>query len=345
MPEIRTLTFLWPAMLGLLALLPLLIVFYLRGGVRRANTGPRYAGLAIPASRHHAPAILLLAGLGAMIIAVARPQALVVLPARADAIILAMDASGSMRATDVKPSRLVAAQDAAKRFIAEQPSQVRIGVVSMAASAALVQSPTDKREDIIAAIERVQLQPGSALGSGLVIALVTLLPESGIDAQRIISGSNAPSYTRDWLRQAEVHNFEPVPPGSNGSAAIVLVSDGESNTGPDLLVAGKLAAERGVRVFTVGIGTTEGATLSMEGWSMRVRLDEEKLKNLASMTHGEYFRAGSAADLKDVYKALSGRLALGKGRETEITAVFVAIGAVLAALAALFSLLRSNRIL
>lgn len=345
MPEIRTLTFLWPAMLGLLAVLPLLIMFYLRGRARRTPMGLRYAGLAIPASRHHAPAILLLAGLAAMILAVARPQALVVLPARPDAIILAMDASGSMRATDVKPSRLAAAQDAAKRFIAEQPSQVRIGVVSMAASAALVQSPTDKREDIIAAIERVQLQPGSALGSGLVIALVTLLPESGIDAQRIISGSNAPSYTRDWLRQAEVHKFKPVPPGSNGSAAIVLVSDGESNTGPDLLEAGKLAAERGVRVFTVGVGTAEGATLSMEGWSMRVRMDEEKLKKLASMTHGEYFRAGSAADLKEVYRALGGRLALGKGRETEITAVFVAIGAALAALAALLSLLRSNRIL
>lgn len=365
MPEIRALTFVWPAMLGLLIVLPLLVVFYLRLNARRNHAGLRYAGLALTGGavdaqkataqpgrrrivatlRHHAPAILLLAGLAAMIVAVARPLAVVVLPSRVDAIILAMDTSGSMRATDIKPNRLAAAQAAAKQFIADQPSQVRIGVVSIAATAALVQSPTDNREDIIRAIERVQLQPGSALGSGLVIALSTLLPESGIDAQKIISGTSAPSWNRDWARQAEADNFKPVPPGSNGSAAIVLVSDGESNTGPELLEAGKLAAERGVRVFTVGIGTTEGATLSVDGWSMRVRLDEEALKKLANMTSGEYFRAGSASDLKDIYKHLKARLAPGKGRETEITAICAAIGAVLAVLAALISLLRSNRIL
>lgn len=376
MLEVRALTFLWPSMLGLLIAVPVLVVFYLRLIARRKRTGLRFAGLAIAGEgaddtagaqgstgatgtlrtrgrlggrfgtlRDHAPAILLLAGLTAMIVAVARPQAVIVLPSRADAIILAMDASGSMRATDVKPSRLAAAQAAAKAFIAEQPSQVRIGVVSIAATAALVQSPTDKREDIIRAIDRFQLQPGSALGSGLVIALATLLPEGGIDAEKIIAGKSASSWTRDWARQAEINNFKPVPPGSNGAAAIVLVSDGESNTGPDLLEAGKLAAERGVRVFTVGIGTTEGATLSVDGWSMRVRMDEDTLKKLANMTRGEYFRAGSAADLKDIYKHLSARLALGKGRETEITAAFVAIGAALAVIAALISMLRSNRIL
>ncbi len=358
-------------MLWLLIAVPLLIAYYLRLMARRKQTDLRYAGLVragdgasinATEARHtpgrlsrfgrwratlnqHAPAILLLMGLATLIVAVARPQAVIVLPSRVDAIILAMDASGSMRATDVKPNRLAAAQAAAKAFIAEQPSQVRIGVVSIAATASLVQSPTDKREDIIRAIERVQLQPGSALGSGLVIALTTLLPASGIDAQKIISGKDAASWTRDWARQAEAQNFKPVPPGSNSGAAIVLVSDGESNTGPDLLEAGKLAAERGVRVFTVGIGTTEGAVLSVEGWSMRVRMDEDTLKKLATMTRGEYFRAGSAADLKNIYKHLSSRLALGKGRETEITAVFVALGAALAAIAALISMLRSNRIL
>ena len=370
MPELRALTFVWPAMLGLLVFVPVLVVLYLRLSARRQLTGLRYAGLAFAAQggsaqgqaggadaaagswrgrleriARHAPAILLLAGLTAMIVAVARPQAVVVLPSRVDAIILAMDASGSMRATDVKPTRMAAAQAAAKAFVAEQPSQVRIGVVSIAATAALVQSPTDKREDIIRAIDRFQLQPGSALGSGLVIALSTLLPDGGIDVEKIISGKSAAYGTRDWARQAEIKNFKPVPPGSNGAAAVVLVSDGESNTGPELLEAGKLAAERGVRVFTVGIGTTEGTTLSVDGWSMRVRMDEDTLKKLANMTRGEYFRASSAADLKDIYKHLSARLALGKGRETEITAALVAIGAALALLAALLSLLRSNRIL
>ncbi len=374
MLQIHALIFLWPAMLGLLVVVPVLVVFYRRLTARRTQMGLRYAGLSIaragavaiatgqtgvsgaaenrgtPGGRlvtlwSHAPAILLLAGLTAMIVAMARPQAVIVLPTRVDSIILAMDASGSMRATDVKPNRMAAAQAAAKSFIAAQPSQVRIGVVSIAATAALVQSPTDKREDIIRAIDRFQIQPGSALGSGLVIALATLLPEGGIDAEKIISGKSAAYGTRDWARQTEINNFKPVPPGSNSGAAIVLVSDGESNTGPDLLEAAKLAAERGVRVFTVGIGTTEGTTLSVDGWSMRVRMDEETLKKVANLTRGEYFRASSAADLKDIYKHLAARLALGKGRETEITAAFVALGAVLAMIAALLSMLRTNRIL
>ena len=290
-------------------------------------------------------AILLLAGLSAMIFAVARPQAVITLPTRVDAIILAMDVSGSMRATDVAPNRITAAQNAAKAFVADQPGQVRVGVVAIAATAAVVQSPTDKREDINRAIDRFQLQRGTALGSGLVLSLATLLPNSGIDVERIITGQSSPSWTRDAARQAEIDSFKPVPPGSNGSVAIVLLSDGESNTGADLLEAGKMAAERGVRVYTVGIGTTEGTTLTADGWSMRVRLDEETLKKLATMTRGDYFRAGNATDLKKIYRNLSARLTLGKGRATEITAVFVAIGAALAMLAALLSMLRSNRIL
>lgn len=366
--ELRALTFLWPSLLGLLIAVPLLMGFYWRLSVRRTHTGVRYAGLMLASDAadtsgsnipmpvlaasnrwlavlgRHIPAVLLLLGIGALIAAIARPQAVIVLPSRVDAIILAMDASGSMRATDVKPTRLAAAQAAAKAFIAEQPSQVRIGVVSIAATASLTQSPTDKREDILRAIDRFQLQPGSALGSGLVIALATLLPTSGIDTDRIISGKSAAPGTRDWARQTEINNFKPVPPGSNDAAAIVLISDGESNIGPDLLEAGKLAAERGVRVFTVGIGTTDGAILSVDGWSMRVRMDEKALKELATMTRGEYFRAASAADLKGIYKHLGARIAMGKGRETEITALFVAIGATLAVIGVMIAMLRSNRI-
>ncbi len=370
--DVRALTFVWPYMLCLLITVPLLALYYLRLITQRKNAGQHYAGL-VPAAEGsgaaplisaahagrtpgritgwraacnvRAPAILLFVGLAMMLVATARPLAVIVLPARVDAIMLAMDASGSMRATDVKPTRLAAAQAAAKAFVSEQPSQVRIGVVSIAATASLVQSPTDKRDDILRAIDRFQLQPGSALGSGLVIALTTLLPTSGIDAQKIISGKDTPYGTRDWTRQTEALTFKPVPPGSNSTAAIVLVSDGESNTGPDLLEAGKLAAERGVRIFTVGIGSTEGAVLSVDGWSMRVRLDEDKLKKLADMTRGEYFRAGSADDLKGIYKHLSAKVALGKGRETEITALFVALGVILAICAAMLSMLRSNRIL
>jgi len=365
----RAFSFLWPMMLGLLVVVPVLVVFYLRLLALRKQALLRHASLAmtnetdqvvaavspgrldklrrhgaVVTLRRHLPAILLLLGISLLLVAVARPQAIIMLPSRLDAIMLTIDTSGSMRATDIKPNRLSAAQNAAKAFVASQPSQVRIGIVTVAASAAVVQSPTDNRDDINKAIDRVQLQPGTALGSGLIVSLITLLPQAGIDAGKIISGGGS-SWTRDWGRQAETGAFKPVPPGSDSSTAIVLLSDGQSNTGPELLEAAKIAAERGVRVYTVGIGTPDGATLSVDGWSMRVRLDEEALKQVATKTGGEYYRAGNAQDLKKIYQRLSGRLALGKGRSIEISAVFVAMGVLLAMLSALLSMLRANRIL
>jgi Ca-activated chloride channel family protein len=268
---------------------------------------------------------------------------MVVLPTRIDAVILAIDISGSMRATDVKPTRLAAAQSAAKTFINDQPSQVKVGLVSIAATASLAQSPTNKRDDLIAAIDRLQLQNGTALGSGLVIALATMLPDSGIDVEQLVF--NRRPLARDFARQQAIDNFKPVPAGSNTSTAIVLVSDGESNTGPELLTAAKVAAERGVRVYTVGIGTRQGAVLSVDGWSMRVRLDEETLKKTADMTRGEYFRAANATDLKKVYKQLSARMATGRGRTTELTSLLVALAALLATTVVMYSIMRYNRVL
>ncbi len=353
MYQVRDLTFQWPMLLWLLVLVPVLVVFYLRLLARQRRVARRFASLttvsdapgAMGVLRQHGPAILLLLGLCALIFAIARPQAVIMLPTRVDSIILAMDISGSMRATDIKPNRLAAAQNAAKTFIANQPSQVRIGVVSIASTAALVQSPTPKREEAIEAIDRFQLQKGTALGSGVVIALATLLPETGIDVDQIIFGRSSRGWPGSSTRQLESEKFKPVPPGSNNTVAIVLLSDGVSNFGPDLMEAGKLAAERGVRVYTVGIGTATGDTLSVDGWSMRVRLDEEALKKLATMTFGEYFQASNAGDLKKIYQQLGARLTLGKGRLTEVTALCVALGAVLAMLAVLFSMFRFNRVL
>jgi Ca-activated chloride channel family protein len=350
MVQMRELTFQWPMLLWLLVLVPLLVLGYLRLLARQQRFAQHFSSLnmagAAPgakgALRRHGMALLLLLGISALLVAVARPKAVVILPTRLDAIILAMDISGSMRATDIKPNRLVAAQNAAKTFVANQPRDVKIGVVSIASSAALVQSPTPKREDVIEAIDRLQLQRGTALGSGLVIALATLLPDSGLDVEKIIFGRSS----RNWsANAASVETFKPMPPGSNNNVAIVLLSDGVSNFGPDLMEVGKLAAERGVRVYTVGIGTANGDTLSVDGWSMRVRLDEEALKKVSNLTQGEYFQASSAGDLKKIYQQLSARLTLGKGRVTEVTALCLALGAALALLAVLFSLLRFNRVL
>ena len=132
-------------------------------------------------------------------------------------------------------------------------------------------------------------------------------------------------------------DLAPVPPGSYGSAAMILLTDGQRTTGPDPLDAAKMAADRGIRVHTVGIGTPQGEIIGFEGWSMRVRLDEDTLKRIAQMTMGEYFYAGTADDLRQVYERLGSRMVVER-KETEITALFAGLGALLALAASALSL-------
>jgi Ca-activated chloride channel family protein len=346
-------TFLWPEMLLLLLIVPAFVAAYFYLLRRKKETALRYASLsmvkeAMGASqkfRRHIPPLLFLVALIAMIVAIARPAAVITLPSQHQTIILAMDVSGSMRAVDVQPNRISAAQAAAKAFVSEQPTNVRIGVVSFAATASVVQMPTHNREDILAAIDRFQLQRGTAIGSGIIVSLATLFPHEGIDVSALIYGRNAPrGVPLDQAGKTEKPTFKPVPPGSYASAAIILLTDGQRTTGPDSIEAARMAADHGVRVFTVGIGTTSGETIGFEGWSMRVRLDEETLKSIANMTRGEYFYAGSAADLKKVYESLNSRLVLEK-KDMEISALFSAAAAITAVMSALLSLLWFNRIL
>lgn len=333
---------LWPDMLWLLALVPVLVLLYWLLLRRRKKTSLRYASLGLvkaalgkgPGWRRHVPPLLLLLGIATLLVGIARPAAIITLPLNEETIILAMDVSGSMRAADVEPSRLVASQLAAKGFINELPRNVRIGVVSFAGTAAVVQAPTYSREDVIAAIDRFQLQRGTAIGSGIVLSLATLFPDAGIDLSQITGQRDMPPALGETKGPKP---FTPVPPGSYSSAAIILLTDGQRTTGPDPMDAAKLAAERGVRVYTVGFGTINGEIIGFEGWSMRVRLDEETLKNVATLTHAEYFYAGSATDLKKVYQTLTSRLVFER-KETEITALFAAAGALLAVLAAALSL-------
>ncbi len=135
-----------------------------------------------------------------------------------------------------------------------------------------------------------------------------------------------------------------MPPGSYPSAVIILLTDGRTTTGPDPVESARMAAERGVRVYTVGVGTKEGGVLAAEGWSMRVRLDEEALKAIADTTRAEYFYASTATDLTKVYQALNSRVVMER-KETEITALFAATAFVLALVSALLSVLWFHRIL
>ena len=351
--------FLWPEFLWLLLALPLLVAAYVWLLHRKKKMALRYASLSIVREamgrgqgiRRHIPPLLFLLSLAAMLVAAARPFAVVSLPSQRETIMLAMDVSGSMRATDVLPNRLVASQNAAKAFLAELPRGVRVGIVAFAGTAAVVQPPTLSREDLVAAIDKFQLQRGTAIGNGIVMSLSELFPDAGIDLASMQNGRERPRGTSldQALKEGKdgkdaKKEFTPVAPGSYTSAAIILLTDGQRTTGIDSLDAAKAAADRGVRVYTVGIGTVDGETIGFEGWSMRVKLDEETLKGIARATQAEYFYAGTATDLKKVYETLSSRLAVEK-KETEISGLLALAAAVLALLSASLSLLWFNRIL
>ena len=352
-------TFLWPQFLWLLLAIPLLVAVYVWLLGRKKKMALRYASLSIvreamgrgQSVRRHIPPLLFLLSLAAMLLAASRPFAVVTLPSQNETIILAMDVSGSMRATDVLPNRLVASQNAAKAFLTDLPRNVRVGVVAFAGTAAVVQSPTLSREDLVTAIDKFQLQRGTAIGNGIVVSLAELFPDAGIDLESMQPGrekSRGMSLDQALKDRADGKNvkkeFAPVSPGSYTSAAIILLTDGQRTTGVDSLDAAKLAADRGVRVYTVGVGTVEGETIGFEGWSMRVRLDEETLKGIARATQAEYFYAGTAGDLKKVYATLSSRLTVEK-KETEVSGLLALVAAALALVSATLSLLWFNRII
>ncbi len=356
------LAFQWPTLLWLLALVPLSMLVYLlilRAKRRRALA---FASLALVRGagtvrrswlRRHLPPFLLLLGLVAMLTAVARPTAVVLMPFKNQTIVLAMDASLSMRAGDVEPSRVEAAQVAAKDFIRQQPGDTRIGLVTFAATASVVQPPTLNREDVVAAIERYKLQKGTAIGSAILVALGVLFPDEDVDlraggqrprAGEARAGGGGERSRADPLAGREKKPHEPVEPGSHTSAVIVLLTDGQSTVGPEPAEAAKLAAEYGVRVYTIGIGTPAGEVIEGEGWKVRVKLDEAVLKNVAATTRGEYFQAGTGSELSRIYEGLKSRFVLEK-KQTEVSSLLSAIAALLVLMSAGLSLAWSNRIL
>ena len=348
--------FLWPEMLWWLLAVPALVAAYVWWLRRRKKGAVRYSSLSVVKAalrpgdriRRHLPPALLLLSLAAMIVAVARPTANITLPSQQQTIILAIDVSLSMGATDVDPNRITAAQAAAKAFVEERPPNARIGIVAFGGSASLVQPPTEDQEALLAAIDRFELQRATATGSALYVSLATLFPNDGIDVEALTfpggfrAGGERGKKLDAKAKPEQKTAFTPVPPGSNTTSVIILMSDGRRTTGPDPLDAAKLAADHGVRVFTVGFGTAAGGLIGFEGWSVYVRLDEETLKAVADITRGDYFYAGTAADLRKVYQSLNSRLVLER-KSVEITSL-ITMGAALLVLVALgLSLLWSSR--
>ena len=350
--------FLWPELLWLLLAVPLLLGSYVWALRRKKKTALRYASLMLVRGaigprqtlRRHLPPALFLVALAAGILAIARPMASLTLPADHMTLILAMDVSRSMLAKDVAPNRISAAQAAVKAFVDGIPNNIRVGIVSFAGSAQLVQTPTTVHEDLIAAVDRFELQRGTATGAGLLLALSQLLPNAGIDVESVVfdrnfsrQGGEAASRERQRKAKKEEKSFVTVPPGSYNGGAIVLLSDGRRTTGPDPLQIAKQAADRGVRVYTVGFGTKDGAEIpGFEGFSFFARLDEETLKGIATITGAEYFHAGNSTDLKKVYEKLNAKFSLER-KETEIGALLSVLAALLLIGAGVLSMIWFHR--
>jgi Ca-activated chloride channel family protein len=351
MPAFDTLSIQWPFGFYLFALIPLFMIMYWRMKTplsdlsRRLQEIPGYQQQMRHAKRWQwLSASLLLIGLCCLLFAMTRPRAVLYVPSRLDTIMIALDTSGSMRASDIAPSRIDASIAAIKQFIAAQPPQLRIGIVTIASTAALRQAPTTDRVTLMQALENIPLQPGSAIGSGIVIALANLLPGSGIDAEKIITESEPGTSARSPSPLPNTTNQVNMEPGSNQSMAIVLITDGQSNMGPDALKMAELAANHGVKIHTVGIGTTEGVVIQSQGMSMRVRLDESALKKIANGTLGQYYRASETADLKNIYDSLGLTIRFERQQLTEITGPVLGLGILFIFMGCGVSFMRFGRI-
>ena len=248
-------SFLWPQALWLLAVLPFLIAGYVWSLRRKKQFALRYSNLSLvreamgrTSAKRHVPPALFLAALALMLLAGARPAAVVTLPSQHETVILAIDVSGSMRASDVAPTRLAAAQAAAKAFIAETPRSTRVGIVAFAGSASIVQPPTSDRSALFAALEAFQLQHATAIGSGILVSLKAIFPELEFDpfTYALKPAAAVP---------AAAGGTAPVQPGSYGAAAVILLTDGRNTAGTiEPIVAAKAAQALNIKIYTIGVG-------------------------------------------------------------------------------------------
>ena len=341
-------TFLWIDILWLLLAAPALVAGYIYLLRRRKKFPLRFTQLdtirkALDGRsrfRRHIPPALLLISFCLLIVAAARPSAVVTLASRGGTIIMAMDVSGSMRAADVNPTRITAAQVAARSFVKAREPQIRVGIVGFSGDAFLVQAPTTDTHDLEAAIDSLRPQFTTAIGSAVLTSLQTIFPQIKMDM--MLPGFGGNQFTsgeslNEISKPKPPVMPTPVQPGSYKSAAIVLMTDGRNTTGPDPIDAARIAANLGVRIFTIGFGTAGGQIVHVTGRSIRAVLDEDTLKRMASMTSGQYYHAQSAEELAKIYQQLTLKLQK-ESEETEISAFFVVAAAGFAVLSAFLSL-------
>lgn len=327
-------SFIWPKVLVLLIVVPLAVSGYVHIARSRAaraaalaaqGFAPTSAAIRLRKVRH-VPALLFLTALAAMVVACARPQMSVGLPHREGTVILAFDVSNSMLATDLQPTRMDAAKVAAKEFVAKQPDTIKIGVVAFNNGALITQQPTDDRAQAVAAIDRLKPTGATSLGQGIVASL------SAIAGKPLSLPKNA---SPDDISNVNI--------GYYGSAAIVLLSDGENTSGPDTAAVAQLASTAGVHIYPIGLGSTQGTVLKIDGFSVATALDEQVLKQIASVTNGAYYNAKDSATLSQIYRSIDLRTVTDP-KETEVTALFAGFGTLLLLVGGVMSMVWFGRV-
>jgi Ca-activated chloride channel family protein len=300
-------SFIWPTMLLMLVTVPLFVGLYARLQRRRrlaaASLGPlgqiqSSSGSAL-GKRRHVPPAFFLAGFTLLVFGLARPEMLVDLPRVEGTVILAFDVSSSMTADDLEPTRMEAAKAAARDFVENQPRTIKIGVVAFSNGGLVVQQPTDDQAALLAAIDRLSPQGGTVLGQGIFTSLNAIAGE-------------ALAIDEESLESLQLEDYS--------SAVILLLTDGEDTGGQDPLEIAQVAAEAGVRIYPIGIGTTEGTVVELEGFNILTQLNEPTLQEIASLTNGQYYWAEDEEALQQVYQNVDLQLTI-EGEKSEVTAI------------------------
>lgn len=333
-------SFIWPSMLFLLLLLPLFVMLYLSLQRRRRRLSENFGSMGFVGNnagrnlgkRRHIPPALFFLSITTLIFALARPQTVVSLPKVEGTIILAFDVSGSMAADDLKPTRMEAAKTAARDFLKHQPSSVQIGVVAFSDSGLTVQAPTNDAAVLLASINRLAPEQGTSLAQGILASLNAIAAGAG-PSQRFYSN----------ITPEPTPTPTPVPRGTYSPAAIVLLTDGENNEAPNPLDAAQVAADRGVRIYTVGIGSPEGTTLHVNGFTVHTQLNEEMLQQISQITGGTYYKAENEQELLSIYDHLDPQLVI-KPEKMEVTSIFAGASILILLVGGVFSLVWFSRL-
>ncbi len=322
-------------MLLTLLLIPLFVVVYRRLLKRRQQAVVALGPLGVTQNstgaklrrRRHLPALFFLIGLTLLLFSLARPEMIMELPRVEGTVILAFDVSNSMAADDLEPTRMEAAKAAARAFVENQPGTVQIGVVAFSNGGLVVQPPTDDQTAVLATISRLTPQGATSLGQGIFSALNAIAGEAialDLDLDSLEEGSPLPDI------------------GYYPSAVVLLLTDGENTSNPDPFEVAQLAAAAGVRIYPVGIGSTEGSVLPLDGFNVLTRLDETTLQQIASTTNGVYYHAADEEGLQEIYQNVDLQLAIS-GEMMEVTAVFAGLSTLFFLIGAALSLLWFGR--